>query len=153
MVRFSQESNQFKRNITGKPNEDTEQWLNRSLVCTTSELCEIAALSGDIIDGYDKCSRIAALSSTKFILTFPTLEVMQDALSKPEELNRWLVEIKRWSVYETCDSRRVWLGIYDVPPHGWMWENFKNIAEIWGTLIRLGRSTSSPDSLKSCRPS
>ena len=73
---------------------------------------------------------------------------MQDALSKQDELNLWFVDITRWLVYDTCDMRRAWLDIYGVPPHGWMWENFKTIAEIWGTFICLGRSTSIPDSFE-----
>ena len=58
------------------------------------------------------------------------------------------MEIKRWGIEEACNSRRVWLYIMGVPPHGWLWENFKQIAELWGDFICLGRSTNSTESFE-----
>ena len=50
-----------------------------------------------------------------------------------------------------CETRRVWLDVIGVPPHGWMWENFKQIAELWGSMICLGKSSSNTDSFEVMR--
>jgi len=76
---------------------------------------------------------------------------METALKQPEALLQWFSEIKRWGREDGCDSRRVWLNIVGVPPHGWMWENFKMIAELWGKFICLGKSASSKDSFEAMR--
>ena len=47
--------------------------------------------------------------------------------------------MKRWDKYEYCETRRVWLEIIGMPPHGWKWENLKKIANIWGKLICLAK--------------
>ena len=56
-----------------------------------------------------------------------------------EELDMWFTEIKQWDKYDRCTSRKVWLEVVGVPPHGWNWENFQQIAEIWGCLISLNK--------------
>ena len=144
MVRFSQEVNPYKMNLIGQINEELEEWLDT----TANEPRDLATLTSAIIDGFGKCSRISAMSSFKFILTFPTLEAMQDALPNQDQLNLWFVDVRKWSVYYTCDTRRVWLDIFGIPPHGWKWDNFKNIVEIWGRFICLGKSTSHTESFK-----
>jgi len=56
--------------------------------------------------------------------------------------------VKKWGIEDQCESRRVWLDIIGVPPHGWTWENFKAIAEVWGQLICLGRPSSRIESFE-----
>jgi len=87
------------------------------------------------------------LSGYKFILTFQNKEAMEEALQHPEELQTWFSDIKRWDKYECCSTRKVWLEVIGVPPHGWLWENFKIIAELWGYLICLGKPILRTDSL------
>ena len=41
--------------------------------------------------------------------------------------------------------------IFGVPPHGWIWENFKGIANSWGRLINLGKSFVRTDSFESMK--
>jgi len=127
--------------LTGQKNESIEAWLQWTLVCTTLEPRDLAALSSAISDGVGKFIKLAALSCFKFLLTFPTLEEMKSALDNQIEPEQWFVETKRWGMEEVCDSRRVWLYIMGVPPHGRSWDNFKQIAELWGDFICLGRST------------
>ena len=134
--------------LLGEKNVSIEEWLTRTLVCTTMESRDLAALASAISDGVGQYIKVAALSCHKFLLTFPTLEEMELALDNQIELEQWFVEIKRWGTEEVCDSRRVWLYIMGVPPHGWLWENFKQIAELWGEFICLGRSTNSIESFE-----
>ena len=116
MVRFSQESQPSKMRLVGQRNKDFEEWLGRSLVCTAEEPCDLATLSSAIMDGFGQCSKISALSSFKFLLTFPTEEGMIEALAHQEELQQWFLEIKKWGIEDYCDTRKVWLDIMGVPP-------------------------------------
>jgi len=137
--------------IPGKVSTENEEWLCRSLVCMVEEPRDLAALSSAILYDYDADVRVSALSSLKFLLSFSSVERMEIALEQPEALSQWFSEIKKWGIEDGCDSRRVWLNIVGVPPHGWSWENFKMIAELWGKFICLGKSASSKDSFEAMR--
>lgn len=60
-------------------------------------------------------------------------------------------DIKRWTKYEVCGIRKVWLEIFGVPPHGWNGKNLRRIAELWGRLICLGKSISRTDTFESMK--
>ncbi|KAJ8422483.1 hypothetical protein Cgig2_017611 [Carnegiea gigantea] len=129
--RPSQESQLHNRTLVGEINEDFEEWLCRSLVCTTEEPRDLVTLASAVNNGYGLCSKICALSSFKLILTFPTMEQMEEAFTNHEELDLWFSNIKKWSTYDSCESRKVWLEVFGVPPRGWCWENFNKIASLW----------------------
>jgi len=76
---------------------------------------------------------------------------MQEALRNHEELDLWFKDITKWSKYEACESRKVWVEVFGVPPRGWCWENFKRISEVWGRLISLGKPISRMDSFESMK--
>ena len=143
---------QVLESIKGKVNEDFIPWLSRSLVCTTQEPRDVATLADAIIiNGYGQCTRICALSGFKFILTFQSEGDMENALQNHEELDNWFLEVKKWDKYECCETRKVWLEVIGVPPHGWNWENFKKIADIWGFLICLGKPILRTDAFDSMK--
>ena len=137
--------------MKGRVNEDFVPWLLRSLVCTTREPRDVSTLASAIINGYGQCTKICTLSGYKFILTFQSEEGRDAALQIHEELDMWFSEIKKWDRYESCSSRKVWLEVVGVPPHGWDWENFKQIAEIWGYLICLGKPILRTDAFDSMK--
>ena len=68
-----------------------------------------------------------------------------------QKLDLWLSDIKKWRVYEACESRRVWLEVFGIPSHAWCWENFKKIGDLWGTLICLGKPIPHTDSFESMK--
>jgi len=76
---------------------------------------------------------------------------MEEALNNHQELDTWFSEVKRWDKYDYCETRKVWLEIIGVPPHGWKWENFKKIAYLWGRLICLGKSIARTDNFESMK--
>ena len=137
--------------VVGHREDEKVEWLQRSLICTSTEPCDLATLSSAILHSFGHFSKLSALSSLKFILTFHSQEEMEAAWSNQTELHQWLVLVKKWDVYECCDFRRVWIDILGVPPHGWKWENFKLIAELWGIFIYLGNSTITAESFESMR--
>ena len=147
--RSQEQANQkFKATIVGQRNEDVEMWLERSLVCTTEEPRDLATLESAIMEGFGQSFKLRALSSFKFLLTLPTQEALHEALDNHHELDQWFADVKKWGMEECCDTRKVWLEVVGVPPHGWCWEIFKQIAELWGRFICLGKSTSVTDSFE-----
>lgn len=55
LVRFSQENQYHKKFLKGQVNLEFEDWLNRSLVCTSDEPRDLASLASTIINGYGQC--------------------------------------------------------------------------------------------------
>jgi len=74
--------------------------------------------------------KICALGSLKFVVTFSKEAQMEATLNNHKELDLSFTYIKRWNKYKSCDSRKVWLKIFGVPPREWSRENFKKIAEL-----------------------
>jgi len=146
--RFTHEEGMRLPCITGQKNEINKEWLRRTLVCTTKEPRNLATLSSAISNGLGPSVKVAALSSYKFLLTFLTLEELESTLANQGDIQQWFLEVKKWGSEEACDSRRVWLSIVGVPPHGWNWENFKKIADLWGDPICLNISSTSTESFE-----
>jgi len=139
------------KSIKGIANMEFLPWLSRSLVCTTQEPRDPATLASAVISGYGQCTRISALSGYQFILTFQSVEERDTALENHEELDGWFTEIKAWDRYDWCTTRKAWLEVVGVPPHGWIWENFQQIAGIWGYLISLSKPIIRTDAFDSMK--
>jgi len=101
----SQGSQQFMAKITGEVNEEIEDWLERSLVCTTEEPRDLGSLASAIFEGCGPSCTVRALSAFKFLLTYPTVEEMKGALSNQDELLVWFLDVKQWATDDFCDSR------------------------------------------------
>ena len=139
--------------MIGEVNADFKEWLKRSLVCTTKEPKDLATLTSAIIHGYGRCTKICALSCFKYILTYPIEEAMKEAqaLNNQEELKLWFYDFQRWSRYDSCETRKVWLEVFGVPPRGWSWENYNGTSGLWGKLITLGKSIAHTKSFESMK--
>ena len=151
VTEINEECQLHKIALEGILNEEFTEWLARSLVCTTEEPRDLATLASAINSGFGLCSKICALSSLKFILTFPTMAQMEESLNNHEELDIWFNNITRWSIDDSCETRRVWVEVFGIPPCGWCWENFDKIASLWGRLITLGKAISRTDSFESMK--
>ncbi|KAJ8434651.1 hypothetical protein Cgig2_034085 [Carnegiea gigantea] len=69
-----------------------------------------------------------------------SLDRMEEVLSNHEELDLWFISVKKWEKFDYCETRRVWIEIFRVPPHRWTWDNFKKVTDIWGRIVCLGKS-------------
>ena len=98
-------------------------------------LWDLEDLNRDLVK--DGCAKIRALSKYKFVLTFQTSEQKEEALKSPGNLSNWFHEVKNWDIYEACVTRRFWIEVFGVPPHGWALQNFERIASRWGKLLCL----------------
>ncbi|KAJ8424127.1 hypothetical protein Cgig2_002653 [Carnegiea gigantea] len=135
----------MKEGNKGEVNVEFEDWLLRRLVCTSEEPRDLATLSLAIINGDGQCTRICALRSYKYILTYPSKTLMEEALNNHEELDYWFHDIQRWTRYDPCEEPKVWLEVVGVPPRRWCWENFPS------RLISLAKSITHTDTFESMK--
>ena len=150
-VMFKDEVGRIEMAVTGETNEENEDWLSRSLVGRVEEPRDLASLSSALQCDFDPDVKIGALSSFQYLVTFPSETRMKEAFEQKEMLFQWFSDVKIWGVEDRCEARRVWLNIVGVPPQGWLWENFKKIAEVWGKLVCLGKQTKATDSFEVMR--
>ena len=136
--------------IVGNTNTEAEEWLQRSIVCEAGEPIEVKTLYEDLRKAGMQIS-IKAMSCYKFIITFQSSEIMEENLKDHGVLDKWFRHINKWSKYEKAETRQVWLEIFGVPVIGWTEMNFKEIAKIWGSLVRLEEGTDSTVNFESMK--
>ena len=125
----------LSRTLKGEVNVTFLEWLSRSLICVSDVPRDLEMLSKQLVK--DDHPKVYALTKFKFILTFGTIDQMEASLANHVMLDKWFCEVKKWDIYEVCDTRRVWIEVFGVPPHGWNQQNFENIASIWGKVVCL----------------
>ena len=134
-VMYNQKNPEVVAKLSGETNESFVDWLNRSIISTSSVSWDLDDLSQALAKV--GCEKVRAFSKCKFILTFQTGVQRDEVFQNQGLLVKWFHEVKNWDIYEACDSRRLWIEVFGVPPHGWSLKNFEIIASIWGELICL----------------
>ncbi|KAK8644730.1 hypothetical protein V6N13_124030 [Hibiscus sabdariffa] len=84
------------------------------------------------------------------LLLFVTEEERQSVLDR-SDLDRWFVKVLPWSPDIGFDSRSVWISVLGVPVQFWSQDTFRNIAHLWGSLVRLDESMMDPKSFEQAR--
>ena len=86
--------------------------------------------------------KVKKLSGNQFLIQF---EKKNGVLKMEKEgwkwLKQWLSKVVRWSVDFNCKRRDTWVYCYGVPLHAWNYETFRNIASIWGELLKVEEET------------
>jgi len=123
--------------IVGDKSPEAVEWLQRSIVCESSDPTNVDTLHTTLVIKAGMQVQIRAMSYFKFIITFPSLMLMEECLRNHGELNEWFTYIVKWNTSDQAETRRVWLEVFGVPMHGWIEDNFKKITEVWGSLICL----------------
>ena len=121
--------------MNGELNEVFLDWLNKSLICVSEVAWDLEVLTQALVK--DGCSKIRSLSKYKFVLTYQTREQKEEVLKNQVNLANWFDEVKNWDIYEVCETRRFWIEVFGVPPHGWTMRNFERIVSFWGKLVCL----------------
>ena len=78
----------------------------------------------------------------KGLVTFDTKEDREEAMkSSMELLLKHFVEVRYWSEEEGCQTRRMWIKCYGLPPHVWSRGDLKKLAKVWGMMVFLDKFT------------
>ncbi|KAL4378329.1 hypothetical protein GQ457_02G029540 [Hibiscus cannabinus] len=88
--------------------------------------------------GFTGCSVMRAAGDVVLML-FVMAEEHQSMLDR-SDLDRWFVKVLPWSPDIGFDSRSVWLSVLGVPMQFWSQDTFRNVAQLWGSLVRLDES-------------
>ncbi|KAL4324822.1 hypothetical protein GQ457_11G028210 [Hibiscus cannabinus] len=75
-----------------------------------------------------------------FLLMFNDAKSRRNLLES-RFLFQWFETIQEWSSDIKLDRRHVWLAFRGVPIQAWSKHTFKNIAEVWGSLVYIDKDT------------
>ena len=81
---------------------------------------------------------VKPMGAYKTLITFETKEDVEDALGSDFLLN-YFEGIRRCSEDEFCQTRRVWIECFGLPPHAWSASNLRKIGEQWGTVVCIDK--------------
>ncbi|KAK8656375.1 hypothetical protein V6N13_098328 [Hibiscus sabdariffa] len=87
------------------------------------------------------------ISGAAYLLMFTNEEDMRDMISRPA-INQWFTKIEGWKPGVQIGSRSAWLSVVGIPIHLWSEGMFRNIAQVWGSLIRVEDATAEPQSFE-----
>ncbi|KAK8681341.1 hypothetical protein V6N13_053745 [Hibiscus sabdariffa] len=99
--------------------------------------------------GFTGCSVMRAAGEVVLLL-FVT-EVEHKSILDLSDLDKWFVRVLPWSPYIVFDSRSAWVSVFGVPVQFWSQDTFVNIAQLWGSLVRLDENTVEPKSFEQAR--
>ncbi|KAL4333280.1 hypothetical protein GQ457_07G008010 [Hibiscus cannabinus] len=99
--------------------------------------------------GFTGCSVLRAAGDVVLLL-FVTAEERQSMLDR-SDLDKWFAKVLPWSPDIGFDSHSVWLSVLGVPMQFWSQDTFRNVAQLWGSLVRLDESTVDPKSFEQAR--
>ncbi|KAL4271528.1 hypothetical protein GQ457_13G014790 [Hibiscus cannabinus] len=99
--------------------------------------------------GFTGCSVMQAASEVVLLL-FVTEEERKMVLDW-SDLDKWFVKVLPWSSDIGFDTRSVWVSVFGVPVQFWSQDTFANIAQFWGSLVRLDGDTVEPKSFEQDR--
>ncbi|KAK8635500.1 hypothetical protein V6N13_004234 [Hibiscus sabdariffa] len=116
--------------------------IDRSLCATT-----LAKLSGDFTRAKLQGFSIMRITWPFFLLMFNDVESRRNLLES-RVLLQWFDTIQEWSSDIKLDRRHVWLAVRGVPVQAWSKHTFKNIAEVWGSLVYIDKDTSATTSFE-----
>jgi len=102
VINKDQAERALQTSIIGQPNEEMEEWLARTLVCTTEEPRDLGTLESALLGGFGQPFKLRELNCCQFLVTLPTTEIMSEVLENQEELEQWFVDIKKWGVEDCC---------------------------------------------------
>ncbi|KAL4386790.1 hypothetical protein GQ457_09G019190 [Hibiscus cannabinus] len=90
------------------------------------------------------------ISGAAYLLMFTNEEDMRDLISRPA-IKQWFTKIEGWKPGVQIRSRSVWLSMVGIPIHLWSEDTFCNIAQVWGSLIRVEDATAEPQNFECAR--
>ncbi|KAL4291538.1 hypothetical protein GQ457_14G012110 [Hibiscus cannabinus] len=122
-------------------------------VSPTHRMSRIPSWNGTVADlkreGFTGFSMMR-ISGAAYLLMFTNEKDMRDLISRPA-IKQWFTKIEGWKPGVQIGSRSVWLSVVGIPIHMWSEDTFCNIAQVWGSLIRVEDATAEPQSFERAR--
>ena len=95
---------------------------------------------------------VKEMGAYKALISFSSTEPMKDALeNKSNILKEHFEDLKIWSKEDLCQTYRVWVECFDIPPHAWSISTTKKICDYWGTFVKVDKGTKNGEEFSSTR--
>lgn len=106
------------RVVYGDVNQTILEELERSVVGETLVSIEIQLMEDRLRNIHLSIIYVKELGAYKALITFASREE-RDKIVKEEggPLTYFYVEVRAWSIEETCQTRGVWVECFSIPPH------------------------------------
>ena len=152
MERKENEKEEPMKIVQGVINEDTLEWLQRSIVGEIIKPLNFNLLADRLYNEWLCISNVREMGAYKALVTFDSRESLEEALATAKDLLlNHFKEVRKWTDEELCQTRKVCLECYGIPPDAWNAEIIKNIGKVWGTVVYLDKLTEEGKSLSFAR--
>ena len=89
---------------------------------------------------------VRAYEKFKFLITLPSKKEVDEALSPQNDVwSSIFREVRRWSLKESNQDKRVWLECIGLLLYGWSLNNLHKIGELWGQVVCCDEPTRGKD--------
>jgi len=132
--------------------QDNLEWLDRSLLCISDAPRDIDKIKTMICNTFPEVILVRDLGKFKFLLTMDSKESKERLKNEEtDRLKQWFSLINDWAEEDVCQTRRLWLEIVGVPIQIWSEQNIRKIAENWGDVVFVDKSTAAQESFASAK--
>ena len=127
---------------------DTLEWLWRSISGEMIKPLNFNLLVDRFFNEWLCIENVREMGACKTLVTFDLKDSLEEALAIGMDLLlTYFQDVGKWNKYVWCQTRRIWLECYGIPPHAWTKENIMKIGEEWGKVVCLDKITEEMKSL------
>jgi len=149
--RFNQPG-QSPKVIKVEINQESLEWLERSITCCSEVPRDIESIKRLINDTFEEKIEVRDLGHYKFILTLESKESKDRMkIEGKERLENWFYSISDWNESDVCQTRRVWIEIVGLPAQFWSESTIRVIAANWGDVVLVENETTTMESMAAAK--
>jgi len=149
--RFNQPG-QSPKVIKVEINQESVEWLERSITCCSEVPRDIESIKRLINDTFEEKIEVRDLGHYKFILTLESKESKDRMkIEGKERLENWFYSISDWNESDVCQTRRVWIEIVGLPAQFWSESTIRVIAANWGDVVLVENETTTMESMAAAK--
>ncbi|MED6143938.1 hypothetical protein PIB30_010602 [Stylosanthes scabra] len=135
--------------VKGSIDAEMKEKLNRSIV-GESVIPLKSSIIPIILKDWDTLIEIKRLGTFKMVLTFDSVDNKKEALNSSLLLS-YFGEVRDCSECEANRSRIAHIEMFGIPLQAWSSDNFRNVAEVWVTVISLDEGSFMGDNYNSVK--
>ncbi|KAK8612898.1 hypothetical protein V6N13_093002 [Hibiscus sabdariffa] len=139
--------NQDRKQVLGVVDENNLETFRNSAIGRCLNNYSLQALATEFRRKNLQGFSIMRIQDPLILLMFRDMETRTEII-RWRQLLQWFDNVQEWSADLRFDSRFTWLSIDGIPIQAWSTTTFKNIAESWGSFLKLDSDTAEPQSFE-----
>ncbi|KAI3498048.1 hypothetical protein L1887_33758 [Cichorium endivia] len=117
---------------------EIEEKLSKSIIGAVKKGEMLENMDQILIDGALVNCKWRFLGGLDVLIECGTAEEVEEIITNNEHgIKEWMKEFRLWTKEYVIRSRLTWIKLYGVPADAWSEKNFKKIASMWGTVVKL----------------